>query len=328
MRSNFEKDPGKQISAFEKRISRKGESALVSRRGFIRKAASGAAGASFALGGATRLLAGIKDSGEITLDGLMISYVDAPPTGENSLTPQKAYAMTLGLRSLANPDISLRARVSPNQEELLIVDQARSAKTRDAIVVLVRPDKNESFSIVALGGAPANAGFFGLCFPRLKFKGNGKKAEFRLVEAECLFVTTAGQLADIKDHFLSAETASSMLRQRVFDPAKLIEPRFSFVRTLGSGAHILTRRSQSDEPEDITSTVTARIIEQTGFTSDVLKQAFAVGSDLEITYYSAQDKSGKLLTARLNLENPSSEQQIYWDRVFKTFVIVDSSNWR
>lgn len=325
MQSTFQKDISQQLDAFEKRRSGTGKRSFVSRRGFIRTAASGAAGVAFAFSGASSPLAGIKDSGEIILDGLMMSYVAAPPTGSSLLMPGTAYALTLGLRSLANPDISLRARVSPNQERLLIVNQAQSAKVQDGIVIFARPDKDESFSIGSTGGAPENSGFFGLCFPRLRFKGNGRKAAFRLVKAECLFVRSAKQLAGVEEDFLSRETASSMLHQYVFDPVQLIEPRFQFVQTLGSGEHILTRRAQPSEPEDIVSTVTAKIIDQTGFTSDDLKQAFVVGTDLEFTYHSAQDSKGKLLTVRLDLDQTSPGQHdIYWDRVFKTFVIVDN----
>ena len=65
--------------------------------------------------------------------------------------------------------------------------------------------------------------------------------------------------------------------------------------------------------------MTAKIIDQTGFDTDALKQAFAVGSDLELTYHSTQETKGKLLTVRLTLESTSD---IYWDRVFKTFVLA------
>jgi hypothetical protein len=55
------------------------------------------------------------------------------------------------------------------------------------------------------------------------------------------------------------------------------------VQTVGSGQHTLTRRAEPNGPENLTASVTARIIEQTGFESEILKQAFAIGSDLEIT---------------------------------------------
>jgi hypothetical protein len=296
-----------------------------SRRTFIRNAAAGVAGAAVALSGAEGVLAAIKDSGEVTLDGLLITYFSAPlgTSGSASYTFTTAYTATLGFVSLANPDISLRAGISDDQQRInggSLIAQTESRKIDNAITLFPRPGEDEFFTTATPPpGMPENTVFFGLRKPVLSFKGNGSKAQFRLVDAEIAFTALAKNLKE----FFNSSTADSMMRQYVSDPSALTEPRFVLIQTTSGGDLTVTQIAERGAPRDITSVVTARIIEQTGFSSDVLKQAFAVGSDLEITHYSAQESKGPILRLETNLQ-PSSPgiTRIFWDRVFKTFVIV------
>ena len=99
------------------------------------------------------------------------------------------------------------------------------------------------------------------------------------------------------------------------------------MRTTDHGPLSITQVADRRAPQEITAVVTARIIDQSGFESDILKQAFAAGSNLEITYYSATETKGEILTMESNLERTSPGlNAIYWDRVFKTFVVIDATS--
>ena len=167
----------------------------LSRRNFIRNAAIGTVGTASMLG-AKSAFAATKDSGEVTLDALLISYVSPPlgTAGTSVWTPQTKYTTTVSLRSLANPDILLRSRITPDQERInsRAIVQTPSEKIEDAITLFSRPFQNESFSIgTPAPGLPENATCYGLHRPILRFKGNGTKAQFRLVDAEASFTLTA-----------------------------------------------------------------------------------------------------------------------------------------
>jgi hypothetical protein len=281
------------------------------------------------LGGSKSASAAAKDSGEVTLDALLISYVSPPlgTFGASLWTPLTPYTTTLTLRSLANPDVSLRARVAPDQERInsrAVAAQTQSQRIENAITVFTRPRQNESFSTgTPPPGLPENATFYGLRRPVLRFKGNARKSQFRLVDAESSFALVAKDITDLFDE----DTANSILRQYVFDAAALVEPRFVLRGTTGGGRLSITQIAERRAPDDITATVTARIVEQVGFETDVLKQAFAVGTNLEITYYSATETRGEILQMESNLERSSPGlNSIYWDRVFKTFVIIDTAS--
>jgi hypothetical protein len=299
---------------------------LVSRRRFVRSIAIGAAGTGLAFAGGRSASAAGKDSGEVTLDAILISYVSAPigATGSSSWTPQPPYTTTFSLRSLANPNISLRARIFADEEGInnrAVVAQAQSEKIQDAITLFVRPRKNESYSIgTPSPGSPENTVFFGLYRPVLGFKGNGRKASFRFVDAQSSFSSTAKDINDLFDEV----TASFILRQYVFDQTSLVEPRFVFLQTTDGGPLSISQFAERGAPKDITSVAMARVIEQNGFRSDALKQAFAVGSLVEISYFSAVETKGEILRFETNPERATPGlDSVYWDRVFKTFVITN-----
>jgi len=295
-----------------------------SRRNFIHRAAAGVAGATLALSGAPGVLAATKDFGEITVDGLLITYFGAPlgTDGSASYRFTTAYTATLGFRSLASPDISLKAAISEDEQGIngsSVIAQAESRKVDGAIKLFPRPDEDEFFTTATPPpGMPENTVFFGLRKPVLSFKGNGSRAQFRLIDAEQSFTFLAKNLKE----FFSEDTAASMIRQYVADPGALTPPRFIPALT-SSGDLSVTQVAERGAPPDVTSSVTVRVIDQTGFTSDILKRAFAVGSELEITYYSAQESKGPILRLDTDLKQAQPGiNRVFWDRVFKTLVIV------
>ncbi|MBI3650745.1 MAG: hypothetical protein HY231_06820 [Acidobacteria bacterium] len=284
-------------------------------------------GAAFVTSETQSAWAGVKDSGEVMLDALLMTYVSAPlgTTGSAVWTPDLPYAVSFGLRSLANPDIRLRARVSPSQEAINSQSkQLQSERLSEILRVFPRRHQDESFSVgTGTPGLAEHTLFYGLYKPVLRFKGNGKSAQFRFVDAEGSFAYVA---EGVRASF-SPDTASSMIRQYVFDRAALVEPRFLSVHTTDGGPLVLVRKAERGAPDDITTTVTASIIGQNGFASDTLKQAFAVGSNLEVTYYSAEESQGYITKFEAGLDRVSPGlNQIFWDRIFKAFVIIDSSS--
>src|SRR5262249_41953031 len=147
-----------------------------------------------------------------------------------------------------------------------------------AVKLFPRPRPNESFSIgTRRPGVPETTTFYGLYRPVLRFKGNGRKVNYRFVNAEASFAFNADSIRNL----FHKETADSIISQYVFEQAALVEPRFVPVQSTDDGRLVLTRKAEPQAPNDIIATTIARIIEQSGFESDLLKQAFAVGNSLE-----------------------------------------------
>jgi len=301
----------------------------ISRRRFIRSAAFGTLGTALAIG-AKDVLAGGKESGEIVLDALMITYFSAPlgTTSSAFWTIETAYSTSLRLGVVERPDLSFKARVSEDEERVLSntsIEQTPSTQVKNAVTLLPRPSQNESLtSGTPAPGIPEHTVFFGMLKPRLQLVGTPNKLKFWFLDAEGDFTITA---SDVKSGALeiNADTALSWLRQYVIDPDALIAPRFVRAATASSGEFSITRSADKTSPDSLTAVTTAKIIEQTGFKSAEVKQALAVGRDLQITHSSAEELPGKLLTVNSPLERTSpGVDDFYWDRVFKTFVIIDA----
>jgi len=301
----------------------------VSRRHFIRSAAVGTLGTALAIG-AEDVLAGSKESGEIVLDALMITYFSAPlgTIGSASWTIETAYTTSLRLGAVAQPELLFKGSVPEDEQRVLrntFVKQTQSIQVKNAVTLLPRPSQNESFtSGTPPPGIPEHTVFYGMLKPRLQLVGTQNKLKFWFVEAEGEFTLTAsGVQREALE--ISADTSLSWLRQYVIDRAALITPRFVRAATVSGGEFSITKFADDTSAESLTGVTTARIIEQTGFKSDEVKQGLAVGKDLQITYSSAQELPGKLLTLTSPLERQSpGVNEIYWDRLFKTFVIIDA----
>src|SRR4029077_16842968 len=169
------------------------------------------------------------------------------------------------------------------------IQQTQSTQVKNAVTLLPRPSKNESFTTgTPTPGIPENTVFFGMLKPRLQLVGTPNKLKFWFLEAEGDFTITASRVQGgaLK---ISTDTALSWLKEYVIDPDALIAPRFVRAATASSGDFSITQSSDDTSPNSLTAVTTAKIIEQTGFKSDEVKQALAVGRDLQITYSSAEE---------------------------------------
>jgi hypothetical protein len=301
----------------------------ISRRGFIRSAAFGTLGTALAIG-AKDVLAGSKESGEIVLDALMMTYFSAPlgTTSSAFWTIETAYSTSMRLGAVERPDLLFKGRVPEDEQTVLSntsIQQTQSTQVKNAVTLLPRPSQKESFTLgTPTPGIPENTVFFGMLKPRLQLVGTPNKLKFWFVEAEGDFTITASRVQGGALE-ISTDTALSWLKQYVIDPDALIAPRFVRAATASSGDFSITKSADDTSPNSLTAVTTAKIIEQTGFKSDDVKQAVAVGRNLQITYSSAEELPGKLLTVNSPLERTSpGVNNFYWDRVFKTFVIIDA----
>jgi hypothetical protein len=300
----------------------------ISRRRFVQSAALGTFGTVLGIG-AKDVLAGTKESGEVLLDALMITYFSAPLGTISSAfwSIETSYATTLRLAAVEGPDLLLKGRVTEDEEIVLnntLIKQTQSTQVKNAVTLLPRPSQNESITT----GTPApgireHTVFYGMLKPRLQLVGTPNKLKFWFVEAEEDFTLTA---SDVESGALeiNTDTARSWLLQYVIDPPALIMPRFVRAATVSGGEFSITRYADDTSQESLIAVTTARIIGQTGFRSEEIKQALAVGKNLQVTYSSAEELPGKLLTMNSPLERTSpGVNEVYWDRVFKTFVIID-----
>ena len=300
----------------------------ISRRCFIRSAAVGTLGTALAIG-SEHALAGSKESGELVLDAIMITYFSAPLGTISSAywTIGTSYTTSLRFAAIERPDLLFKGRVPEGEEAVLsntFIKQMQSTQVKNAVALLPRPSQSESMtSGTPAPGTPENTVFFGMLKPRLQLVGTPNKLKFLFVDAEGDFTLTASGVQSGALE-ISSDTALSWLRQYVTDKAALIMPRFVRAATVSGGPFSITRSADDTLPELLTATTTARIVEQTGFRSDEIKQALAVGKNLQVTYSSAEELPGQLLTMNSPLERTSpGVNEVYWDRVFKTFVIID-----
>ncbi|HKV41106.1 MAG TPA: twin-arginine translocation signal domain-containing protein [Blastocatellia bacterium] len=325
--------PVQGITPGAERVSR----AELSRRGFLQTVALASAGAGLIHSGPTRASAATElppatrpaaplnapgtgvDMGEVTLDGLMLTYFCAAPAFSSStFTFGRNFSTTFTLKLPQSPAIVLTGTV-PSDDPVLLKDhiQRTSPGVKDAIIL--QPELQElpgKLSKFSSKRASSSIQFYGLSNPRLRFSGTPDNLRF-------CFADTGQQSFDLAAS-VSAETASSMLSQYITDPAKLFPPRYYWVDVVG-GARDVTfdfgLPSKLLSRNGATATVTAKIVHQSGFSSGQLQQAFAAGNGLEITYHSAQELPSSNLMALQATLGESNQTRIYIDRVFKTFII-------
>jgi hypothetical protein len=279
-----------------------------------------------------------KERGVVTLDAMLFTYLSATigASGVTFWTLNNRYANTLRLASVENPSLSLRAKVPASEERVFVGHNARQMESAavDGGITL----RHSGFGGVSFGhqtfGGPADTGdtiFFGMLKPRLFIQGNSKNVKFRLIDAEAEFSLAVDGLRKDSSR-ISQETVSSWLRYYVTDKAALAGPRFKFKASTGlvsEGVEVPLKVSESgdaDFSESRTAVVTARIIDQMGFSSDLLRQTFAVGNHIEVTHASVQEfQTDEVISmeTRLMRATPGASE-IYWDRVFKNFIVIDA----
>jgi hypothetical protein len=334
----FHKDRSKYTGSPERSSFNEADEARASRRDFIRNAAVGAAGAALAFSNADGVMAASKESGIITLDAILVTYMSATigANGSSTWRFNNNYANTLRIGSVENPNLSFKAKVPAREEKVFVGHNARQTESAavDGAITL----RHSGFSGWTVGfgtsGGPATPDqtvFFGMRKPRIYLQGNSKKLKFRLIDAESEFTLLVDDLRN-NSFGISQETVSSWLRHYITDKAGLTGPRFKFKTSTGiisPDAEVTLNVSEDGDAgfsEARTAVVTARIIDQMGFSSDSLKQTFAVGNHLEITHASVQEfPTDDVVIMETKLERVlAGASEIYWDRVFKNFVIIDA----
>jgi hypothetical protein len=328
-----------------KTLEQMGSSQPISRRRFFRTAAAGVGGAAIGVGAAGELSAQSRSVGQITLDALLISYFSAAvgSTGRPLWTFSGAYSHTLRLRLEEIPDLVFKPKPDPSDKIIFAghaIEQAKSNQLKRGMVM-----RHKGFSGTTYGFGneqdvhrQEDTTFFSILRPRLEITGNQNKVSFRFIGDESgnggvIFPRPVSVLqSEEGPRFLSQETIDSWLRLYFINREELVKPRFKLKATtdfVSAGVGIPFDLSGTGDREfsaSKTAVTTAKIVAQSGFESDSLRQAFAVGNHLEVTHTSLQEVDGDdVLRMRATISRATpGVTDIYWDSVFKTFVIVDS----
>jgi hypothetical protein len=306
---------------------------MLSRRNFITNAAIGATGAAFSLGRAPRVKAAGKEVGIITLDAIFLVYIPAIPTQiqgqtHSRFTFGKNFSLTLSLGLPQNPDVVLTAAVPPGQEDLGQADVSQFQSMAVPRAILLRTIFNRQVhgevDSVCIGAGP-DTGFYGLFRPKLRLSGHPGKLRYRFAETSGVIVAGRSGL-QTQDGF-SQQTADSLRALYVTDLAHLVAPRFGFVQSLSSGVGTeLQESADVDNGVNVTASAIATVIDQTGFQSESLIQAFAPGSPVQITYFSAQEFPSKsIATFTLGASDTNLPIEIYQDLALKTWVVIPAA---
>ena len=315
----------------------------ISRRTFIRSLAIGAAGVALTLPrassifGADTLIASTEPlAGQITLDGLMLTYFASGTANTTStFTLGKNFSSTFTLKLPQSPGIELIGTAPPADAPVPgAYRQHASGKVKNALILRSNfgrsaedPDGDASATDPAGGtiedtfssqSATGNLQFYGLKKPTLAFHGGPDKLHFHFDEI--------GKPSFDLGADLESDSAQSMSNLLSSDVASLVPPRFYWadVNGIEGGTTFdLGLPSAFLASTVATATVTAKIAKRMGFTSPVLKQAFAPGNDIEITYYSVQEFPSDSLMELVSTPWQTGSSRIYIDKIFKTFTVMD-----
>ena len=316
----------------------------LSRRSFLRYAGLGSAGSALLLSRSVDVFAGEpptgreaatgplaaatqpddSESGEIRLDGLMMTYFSMPQAFASSVfTFGKNFSTSFTLKAPKAPGIVLTGAVAggvpaPVRDHT----QHASSWVKDGMIVRaasgdVANGRTEKLSSQN-GSEPLQ--IYGLRNPTLRLIGNSDRLQF------CF--SDMGQRSFNLGREVRPETSASMYSQYITDPALLFPPRFYWLDVNGGDgetAFDFVLPSKLMVRNGITATVTVKVVEQTGFRSRLLQEAFAPGNDIEITYHSSQEFYSKNLM-ELQTTPLASDTRIYIDRVFKTFFMTGIRN--
>jgi hypothetical protein len=318
---------------------------FTSRRNFLYGAATAASGLALTLGGADKVFAAKKESAEIVLDALLVTYFGASvgATDVPSWSLKGEYSNTVGLKLMEFPDLRLSPRLTQPDNRIIAghgVWQTRSSQMSKGLIMQHRGFGNTTFSIGQEGVAHTydDSVFFCIFRPRLRVTAASNGVRFAFTDGEnqqsggaMMFTSITeiknGSLFDL----ISEETLNSWLPHYVTDREALAKPRFKLRRETGSlsaGVSVpINVVADGDRAFSRAKTATsmARIIEQKGFESEELKQMFAVGNHLEVTHASVQEiEAEDVVRMRTTLTRAiGGSNEIYWDSLFKTFLIID-----
>ena len=281
------------------------------------------------------------ESGQITLDALLLTYVGAPIGSRDTsmYTISKEFSSVFRLVSESNRTLTFMAGVTVTAGVFSVggsvtVAQANSTQVTNGISL--RRTLSQQITTPAPGIA-ANTVFLGLRRPQLQIDGDETRLQFRFLKADDTFAFTAAQLQNdpaVRGLF-KPETIASFLRQYVplTDPtgASLVKPRFKVKLSMELGAGIrdvftLTASKGSSFSESNKSTTSVTITEQRGFKlNSKVQLALKADQKLEFSHTAAQETStNRIITVSTTLNRAESGiSKVFFDKVFKTFVIID-----
>jgi hypothetical protein len=165
--------------------------------------------------------------------------------------------------------------------------------------------------------------------PIFEIQGSAEDLRYRLISLGISFGSAFDALSP-PDRLFRDRTLESWLRQLPADPAELtgrrfqlrgvllvpagIEDRFTFIETV---------TDQSVRPGRAETVST--IIDQKGLISDELKDAFAVGKEVQVEFRATQEYLGRLHTTVSSVYRGSpGAYYVYWDYVYKAFLFIEA----
>lgn len=318
------------------------EPAGISRRRFLRDAALGAAAAGALLTFGEDEALAQEDTGDVTVSGIMLSYVGAPlgSTGSTSWTVQKSNAHTMRVVAAASRGISISADISAGITETFSVGGSttfrQSASTMVTNAITLRRTTTQTIT-TPTPGVVGNTVIVGLLRPKMRFRGNTSSLRFKFLDSLSTFAITINDFqtnTGVQGQF-DATTINSFLSQYapLTDPtgATLVKPRYklrlSILLSPGvTDVFTFTKASGSSFSDSKSATTSVEIVEKTGFSLfGLLSTTFSTGQRLEWTTTSVQEFTTDLFLTISTTLNRSTlgVNQVYWDRAWKTFVIID-----
>ena len=320
----------------------------ISRRRFVQTAAAGGAGAALGLSSLSEVSAKEEVFGQVTLDAIPISYFTASigSTGIPLWSLKGAYANTVRLRIAEFPELVLKPQPDPEDKIIFAghaIEEFKSSQLKNGMIMRHKGFSGETFGFGfrEVVHKREDTTFFAIFRPRLEITGTTKKPRFRFVgdtnssNGGALFPTAVSEMQGKNiETYISRETLDSWLAQHVTDPKELVKPRFKLRASTGSvspGVEMpfeLTGDGDTEFSPEKTAVTKSKIIAQTGFTSAALKDAFAVGNHLEVTHSSLQEVEAEdVVRMQVTISRATGgKTDIYWDGVFKTFVIIDAGS--
>lgn len=314
----------------------------ISRRRFLRGAALGAAAAGAALAmGDGEALAQTEDTGDVTLDGLMLTYIASPlgSIGSASWTVQKSNTHTMRVVAAANRTLSIKSDFNVDITETFSVGGStefrQSAGTSVTNSITLRRTSTQTIT-TPTPGAVGNTVIVGLLKPKARFRGNTSLLRFKFLSANSLFAIKVSDFqSGAVNHLFSAATISSFLSQYapINDPSgsTVIKPRFKLRLSILLSPGVpdvfsFTKSTGSTHADSKSATTSVEIVERTGFTLfGVLGTTFSTGQRLEWTTTATQEFATDLMVSYSITLNRTTlgVSQVYWDRAWKTFLTLD-----
>jgi hypothetical protein len=275
------------------------------------------------------------------LDALPLGFVASALASRepSSYTITKDFASTIRLSAQASTSITLKGGVTATLGQFMVGGSTTFTQTNSTTVsnaITLRRTTAQQITTPA-PGSPDNTVFIGLRRPQIELTGNEMNLRFRFLKALDTYALTAADLKNnpaVRSLFLP-QTIQSILNTYplLADPsgASLVKPRFKLRLSilLSAGVRDLFTFTSSDNTtfsEAKTSTTSVTITESFKFKNKRLEAAFEANQKLDVTQTSVQEVSTtKVIGLSTTLNRASlGISKVFYDRVFKTFVIVDA----